>query len=75
MDFVIKLAGDFKVDGVLWYQLMYRDSYDIQSSYFEKILKERAGLPMLKIQSDYDVSEKGPFKTRIETFLEIIGKR
>jgi benzoyl-CoA reductase/2-hydroxyglutaryl-CoA dehydratase subunit BcrC/BadD/HgdB len=75
IDFVIKLAGDFKVDGVLWYQLMYRDSYDIQSFYFEKILKEQTGLPMLKIQSDYDVSEKGPLKTRIETFLEIIRKR
>jgi benzoyl-CoA reductase/2-hydroxyglutaryl-CoA dehydratase subunit BcrC/BadD/HgdB len=75
IDFVIKLARDFKVDGVLWYQLMYRDSYDIQSFYFEKILQEQTGLPMLKIQSDYDVSEKGPFKTRIETFLEIIRKR
>ena len=75
MDFVIKLARDFKVDGVFWYQLMYRDSYDIQSFYFEKILQEQTGLPMLKIQSDYDVSEKGPFKTRIETFLEIIGRR
>ncbi len=75
IDFVIKLARDFKVDGVLWYQLMYRDSYDIQSFYFEKILQEQTGLPMLKIQSDYDVSEKGPFKTRVETFLEIIRKR
>jgi benzoyl-CoA reductase/2-hydroxyglutaryl-CoA dehydratase subunit BcrC/BadD/HgdB len=75
IDFVIKLARDFKVAGVLWYQLMYRDSYDIQSSYFEKILKEQTGLPMLKIQSDYDVSERSPLKTRIETFLEIIRKR
>jgi benzoyl-CoA reductase/2-hydroxyglutaryl-CoA dehydratase subunit BcrC/BadD/HgdB len=75
IDFLIKLARDFKVNGVLWYQLMYRDSYDIQSFYFEKILQEQTGLPMLKIQSDYDVSEKGPFKTRIETFLEIIRRR
>jgi benzoyl-CoA reductase/2-hydroxyglutaryl-CoA dehydratase subunit BcrC/BadD/HgdB len=27
---------------------------------------------MLKLESDYDVSERGPLRTRIETFVEII---
>jgi benzoyl-CoA reductase/2-hydroxyglutaryl-CoA dehydratase subunit BcrC/BadD/HgdB len=27
---------------------------------------------MLKIESDYDVSERGPLRTRLETFVEII---
>lgn len=65
-------AEAFKVDGVIWYQLMYRDAYDMQSYYFGKILKEEAGLPMLKIESDYDTSEKGPMKTRIETFVKML---
>ena len=26
---------------------------------------------MLKLESDYDTSEKGPFKTRIETIIQI----
>ncbi len=72
LDYLIELARDFKVDGIIWYQLMYRSSYDIQSYYFEKMLKAELGIPMLKIQSDYDVSEKGPLRTRIETFVEII---
>ncbi|MBW1769113.1 MAG: 2-hydroxyacyl-CoA dehydratase, partial [Deltaproteobacteria bacterium] len=62
----------FKVDCCIWYQLIYRDAYDMQSYYFEKILKEEAGLPMLKLESDYDTSEKGPMKTRIETFVKIL---
>jgi len=72
LDYLIELARDFKVDGIIWYQLMYRSSYDIQSFYFEKLLKEKLDIPMLKITSDYDVSERGPLRTRIETFVEII---
>ncbi|MGB2884492.1 MAG: 2-hydroxyacyl-CoA dehydratase family protein [Dehalococcoidia bacterium] len=72
LDYLIELAKDFNIDGIIWYQLMYRSSYDIQSFYFEKILKKELDIPMLKIESDYDVSERGPLRTRIETFVEII---
>jgi len=63
------------VDGLIWYQLMYRDSYDVESFYFEKILKEKLGIPMLKVQSDYDKAELGPLRTRIETFIETLKGR
>ena len=69
-EFLIKLAGDFKVDGVIWYQMMYRDSYDIESCYFPEILRRETGLSMLKVESDYDAAEIGPMRTRIETFIE-----
>ena len=72
LDYLIKLARDFNVDGIIWYQLMYRSSYDIQAFYFEKLLKKELDIPMLKIESDYDVSERGPLRTRLETFVEII---
>ncbi|MGB2582648.1 MAG: 2-hydroxyacyl-CoA dehydratase family protein, partial [Dehalococcoidia bacterium] len=72
LDYLIELAKDFNVDGIIWYQLMYRSSYDIQAFYFEKILKKELDIPMLKLESDYDVSERGPLRTRIETFVEII---
>ena len=75
LDYLIKLARDFNVDGIIWYQLMYRSSYDIQAFYFEKLLKKELDIPMLKVESDYDVSERGPLKTRIETFVEIMKAR
>ena len=75
LDFILKLAEEFKVDGILWYQLMYRESYDIQSFYFGKIVKDKLGIPFLKLQSDYDVSETGAFRTRIETFVEMAASR
>jgi benzoyl-CoA reductase/2-hydroxyglutaryl-CoA dehydratase subunit BcrC/BadD/HgdB len=70
-DFIIKLAEAFSVDGVIWYGLMYRDSYTVQSTLFPKILKDATGLPTLVIESDYDAEEVGPLRTRIETFVEM----
>jgi benzoyl-CoA reductase/2-hydroxyglutaryl-CoA dehydratase subunit BcrC/BadD/HgdB len=72
IDFVMKLAKDFAVDGIIWYQLMYRESYDMQSFYFQRILEKEMGLKMLKVESDYDASEMGPLSTRVETFIETI---
>ena len=72
LDYLIEMARNFNVDGIIWYQLMYRSSYDIQAFYFEKMVRKELDIPMLKIESDYDISEKGPLRTRIETFIEII---
>ena len=74
LDFLIKLAKDFKVDGVIWYQLMYRESYKTESYYFPDRLKRETGLSMLTIESDYDQAETGPLRTRIETFIETIRR-
>jgi len=71
-DFLIKLAREFNVDGVIWYQLMYRESYKLESYYFPERLKKETGLPMLTIESDYDPSETGALRTRVETFIENI---
>ncbi|MFC2027292.1 2-hydroxyacyl-CoA dehydratase subunit D [Chloroflexota bacterium] len=72
LDFIVELAKEYHVNGVIWYQLMYRDSYDIESYYFPRILHNETGLPMLKLASYYDNNEIGPFQNRIETFVEMI---
>ena len=74
LDFLVKLAKDFKVAGVIWYQLMYRESYKLESYYFPNILRGETGLSMLTVESDYDPSETGPLRTRIETFIETIRR-
>ena len=74
LDFLIKLATDFDVAGVLWYQLMYRESYKLESYYFPNKLKKENGLSTLVVESDYDPSEMGPLRTRIETFIETLRR-
>ncbi|MBN2061235.1 MAG: 2-hydroxyacyl-CoA dehydratase [Deltaproteobacteria bacterium] len=71
-DYLLKLAREFRVDGVVWYSMMYRDAYDREGLLFSEFLKKEMGIPMLKISSGYDIAETGPMRTRIETFIEII---
>jgi len=74
LDFLIKLAKDYKVNGVIWYQLMYRESYKTESYYFPDRLKREFGVPMLTLESDYGPAETEPMRTRIETFVETIRR-
>jgi benzoyl-CoA reductase/2-hydroxyglutaryl-CoA dehydratase subunit BcrC/BadD/HgdB len=74
LDFLIKLAKDYTVEGLVWYQLMYRESYKVESYFFPDRLKKETGLPMLIVESEYDAMETGPMKTRIETFIDTIRR-
>jgi len=74
-DYLLKLVKEFKVSGVVWYSLMYRDSYDREGLLFSQVLKKERGIPLLKLNSDYDIAESGPMRTRIETFIEIVKQR
>lgn len=74
LDYAIGLAKKFQVDGIIWYQLKMCETYDIESTYFARHLKE-AKIPMLKLESEYDMSDQGPLKTRIEAFLESLKRR
>jgi benzoyl-CoA reductase/2-hydroxyglutaryl-CoA dehydratase subunit BcrC/BadD/HgdB len=74
LDLVIKLAKEFRVDGVIWYQLRYCDTYNMEFFYFNNIMKE-IGLPVLKLESEYDVEERGTLLNRIESFIESMERR
>jgi benzoyl-CoA reductase/2-hydroxyglutaryl-CoA dehydratase subunit BcrC/BadD/HgdB len=74
LNYLVKLAKEYNTAGLIWYQLMYRESYKVESYFFPGILKKETGLPMLVLESEYDAMETGPMKTRIETFIEIIRR-
>jgi len=73
LDCLITLAKNYHTAGLIWYQLMYRESYKVESYFFPGIFKKETGLPMLVLESEYDAMETGPMKTRIETFIETIN--
>ncbi len=66
------LAGDFKVNGVIWYQLMYMACHSMLGYKIEKQIKKMK-IPLTTIHSEYDFESRlEAVKTRIETFIEII---
>ena len=73
-DFLLKLITDFRVDGVVWYSLMYRDSYDREAVLFNREL-EKKGIPFLRLSSDYSPAEKEFMRMRIEALMESIKLR
>lgn len=74
LEFIAGLAKEFNVAGIIWYQLLYCDTYDIESYFFIQEM-EKLGLPVLKLESDYDILDRGPLRTRIETFIETLKGR
>ncbi|MBN1190583.1 MAG: 2-hydroxyacyl-CoA dehydratase [Dehalococcoidales bacterium] len=74
LNFLIELSRDYKVDGLVWYQLLYRESYKVESYFFPEILRKETGLNMLTLESEYDATENGPLKTRIDTFIDILRR-
>ena len=71
-----QLISDYKVDGVIWYQLCFDEIYDMECTCLAKWLGEM-NMPLLKLESSYEYSREamGPLKTRIESFLESIRGR
>jgi benzoyl-CoA reductase/2-hydroxyglutaryl-CoA dehydratase subunit BcrC/BadD/HgdB len=74
IDFLSRLIADFRVDGVVWYSLLYRETYGIEAYLFQRAA-DKMDLPVLNIASDYDASETGALRTRIETFVETLKRR
>jgi benzoyl-CoA reductase/2-hydroxyglutaryl-CoA dehydratase subunit BcrC/BadD/HgdB len=71
LQFINKLIDDFKIDGVIWYELLCCEVYDAESYYFANQLEE-LNLPMLILESDYIINDFASFKIRIEAFIEMI---
>ena len=74
MTFLKKLAADFRVEGVVWYQLRYCETYNAEYHYMQKKLQE-LNIPSIKIESEYDPSDHAQISTRIDAFLEMLERR
>jgi benzoyl-CoA reductase/2-hydroxyglutaryl-CoA dehydratase subunit BcrC/BadD/HgdB len=73
LDSVVRLAREFRVDGVLQYVLQYCHTYNIEAVAVAAALKE-AGVPSLKIVTDYSEEDTGPLRLRVDAFLEGTGR-
>lgn len=67
-----RLVEDYKVQGVIWYQLMYMEAF----AYLGHIVGNRLkgmGIPTMTLQSEYDLGGRlEANRTRVETFIEIV---
>ncbi len=71
LDHVKQMFNDYKADGVIHYGLQFCQPYQIESLPVEKALEE-AGIPTLRIDTDYSMEDVEQIKTRVEAFTERI---
>ena len=71
VDDIIRLAKEYKVDGVIDVNLKFCSLYDTEGFLVERALKE-AGIPVLGIETDYTDTDAQQLKTRIGAFIEML---
>ncbi len=62
---------DFQLDGVLYLVLKGCVIYDFELLRVEKLMRE-LGLPVLRIETDYNPEDVEQLRTRVEAFIEMI---
>ncbi|MBM7625068.1 double-cubane-cluster-containing anaerobic reductase [Sporohalobacter salinus] len=71
VDDILRLADEYDVDGVIYYNLQFCQTYNMEYNKIAEALKEE-NIPVTQIESDFSDSDTGQLNTRIEAFLEMI---
>ncbi|HET7833632.1 MAG TPA: double-cubane-cluster-containing anaerobic reductase [Gallionella sp.] len=71
---LLDLVRDFKADGVVYQAFAGCQVYEME---YRSVAEEfnKAGIPMLYVETDYSPDDKGQLSTRIEAFLEALKNR
>jgi benzoyl-CoA reductase/2-hydroxyglutaryl-CoA dehydratase subunit BcrC/BadD/HgdB len=73
VEFTKKLAEDAKVDGVIFQRLPFCDNHSVENLMESPVLQQ-AGIPTIDLEREYIAADEGRLKTRVQAFLEKIGK-
>jgi benzoyl-CoA reductase/2-hydroxyglutaryl-CoA dehydratase subunit BcrC/BadD/HgdB len=68
---VVRMAKELGADGVIDYALNFCGTYQIEAHGVERAVRD-AGLPVLRIETDYSPEDAGQLSTRVEAFLEML---
>jgi benzoyl-CoA reductase/2-hydroxyglutaryl-CoA dehydratase subunit BcrC/BadD/HgdB len=71
LDDITRLAREYKADGILHYALQFCAPYQIEATTVERTARE-AGIPVLRVDTDYSMKDVGQLGTRVEAFLEML---
>jgi benzoyl-CoA reductase/2-hydroxyglutaryl-CoA dehydratase subunit BcrC/BadD/HgdB len=70
-DLIKRLASEFKANAVIDLVWQACHTYNIESYFIERFVRNEIGIPYLKIETDYSNSDREQLRVRIQTLLEI----
>ncbi|NLU50305.1 MAG: 2-hydroxyacyl-CoA dehydratase [Syntrophomonadaceae bacterium] len=73
IDDILRLVKEYRVDGVIDCSLQFCELYSTEGYLVQQALKE-AGIPVMHIETDYSEQDFEQIRTRVEAFLEMLGK-
>jgi benzoyl-CoA reductase/2-hydroxyglutaryl-CoA dehydratase subunit BcrC/BadD/HgdB len=73
LEHVERMVKDYRADGVVHYALQFCSPYVIESYPVEQALI-REGVPAVRIETDYSQEDLGQLRTRVEAFVETLGR-
>jgi len=68
----LEIANRVDADGIIHYGLQFCSPYQMEAPLLERRVEE-AGVPVLRIDTDYSQEDVGQLRTRVEAFLEQIA--
>jgi bzd-type benzoyl-CoA reductase N subunit len=71
--YIIDMCREFKCDGVIGERMMFCDIWAVEHYMLGQDLKA-AGIPMLKLDREYLTGGVGQLRTRVQAFLETMGR-
>jgi benzoyl-CoA reductase subunit C len=71
--FLQDLIKEFEVDGVIGERMLFCDFWCTEH-YMNKLDFKEAGVPFIQLDREYITSGKGQLRTRVQAFLETMGK-
>jgi benzoyl-CoA reductase/2-hydroxyglutaryl-CoA dehydratase subunit BcrC/BadD/HgdB len=70
---IVTLARESRADGVVIQILKFCDTWGVEAAAFVSYIRE-AGIPLLRLERDYRLGSEGQLRTRIQAFIESMGK-
>lgn len=73
LQYIMNLYQEYAVDGIILESIKFCDTWGVETSALVTRLRE-AGVPVLRVEREYHLSGEGQLRTRVQAFIESMGK-
>ena len=70
---IVSMARECRADGIVIQIMKFCDTWGVEAASFFSYIRE-AGIPVLRLERDYRFGGEGQLRTRIQAFIESMGK-
>ena len=75
LELLVELSKEYRADGIVDITWTGCHTYNVESRVLKEYLRKHGGAPLMQVETDYSQGDVGQVRTRVEAFLEMIGKK